>query len=140
MFTKIKTFIFLSISLVIGFSSCTSQTQTEKQDAFSSTTSTIEIIQFHSEHRCVTCVKIEELTRTTLTNNSLDIPFTLVNVEDPANAAVAEEFEAFGTALFLYNPSSGFKKNLTEFAFMKSGDEKKFEQELKKQIEEFIKS
>jgi sulfite exporter TauE/SafE len=41
--------------------------------------------------------------------------------------------------LFLYNPKTGKKKDLTDFAFMNAGDEKKFESELKKQIEIFLK-
>ncbi len=31
---------------------------------------------------------------------------------------MAEQFEATGTALFLYNPKTGKKKDLTDFAFM----------------------
>ena len=102
-------------------------------------TAAIEIIQFHSEHRCVTCVLIEKLTRKTLVNNFPAIPFSLVNVDDKKNAKKAEQFEAAGTALYLYNPATGKKKDLTDFAFMKAGDEKKFEAELKKYIEDFIK-
>lgn len=100
----------------------------------------VEIIQFHSEHRCVTCLKIEKLTRTTITSYFPNVPFSLVNVDDKKNARKAEQFEATGTALFLYNVKNGRKKDLTDFAFMNAGDEKKFEAELKKYIEDFIKS
>lgn len=101
--------------------------------------STIEVIQFHSEHRCETCLKIEKLTRATLAGSFPAVPFSLVNVDDKKNAKKAEQFEAAGTALYLYNPATGRKKDLTDFAFMKAGDEKKFEAELKKYIEDFIK-
>ena len=40
---------------------------------------TIEVIQFHSEHRCMTCNKIEKLARLTLKDFPA-IPFSLVNV------------------------------------------------------------
>lgn len=99
----------------------------------------IEVIQFHSEHRCVTCVLIEKLARKTLTNNFPTVPFSLINVDDKKNTKKAEQFEAAGTALYLYNPATGKKKDLTDFAFMKAGDEKKFEAELKKYIEDFLK-
>ena len=101
--------------------------------------STIEIIQFHSEHRCMTCQKIEQLTLETLKAYP-EIPFSLVNVDDAKNEKKSEEFEAAGTALFLYNPSTGEKKDLTDFAFMTAGDEAKFEAELKTEIENFLKS
>lgn len=100
----------------------------------------IEVIQFHSEHRCVTCVQIEKITRATLEKNFKSMPFTLVNVDDTRNASRAEQFEATGTALFLFNSKTGKKKDLTEFAFMNAFDEKEFESELKKIIEDFIKS
>lgn len=102
-------------------------------------TAPIEVIQFHSEHRCVTCVKIEKLTRATLTKSYPAVAFSLVNVDDKKNAKKAEQFEASGTALFLYNAKTGKKKDLTEFAFLKAGNEAAFEAELKKFIADFIK-
>ena len=120
------------------FAACNTEAQ-QKKPAVVANKTTIEVIQFHSEHRCVTCVLIEKLTRKTLTNNFPAVPFSLVNVDDKKNAKKAEQFEAAGTALYLYNPATGKKKDLTDFAFMKAGDEKKFEAELKKYIEDFIK-
>lgn len=101
--------------------------------------STIEVIQFHSEHRCVTCVQIEKMTRATLEKSFKNVPFTLVNVDDSKNARKAEQFEATGTALYLFNPKTGKKKDLTQFAFMNAFDDKEFEAELKKHIEDFMK-
>lgn len=120
------------------FTACNSEAQQNKQTV-AANKPTIEVIQFHSEHRCVTCVLIEKLARKTLANNFPTIPFSLVNVDDKKNAKKAEQFEAAGTALYLYNPVTGKKNDLTDFAFMKAGDEKKFEAELKKYIEDFIK-
>lgn len=99
---------------------------------------TIEVIQFHSEHRCMTCNKIEKLARLTLKDFPA-IPFSLVNVDDTKNEKKAEQFEATGTALFLYNPKTGKKKDLTDFAFMNAGDVAKFQKELKKEIQLFLK-
>lgn len=133
-----KTFpISLIILVTIMFSACTGEAQ---KSTTPPTSATIQVIQFHSEHRCVTCLKIEELSKQTLSDYYPAIPFTLVNVEDKKNERMVEQFEAFGTSLFLYNPKTGIKKDLTDFAFMNAGDEKKFEAELKKQIETFIKS
>lgn len=101
-------------------------------------TSGIEVIQFHSEHRCMTCNKIEALTKETLKSYA-QIPFKLVNVDDKKNEKMAERFEATGTALFLYNIKTGKKKDLTDFAFMNAGDKEKFIAGLKKHINSFTK-
>jgi hypothetical protein len=96
----------------------------------------VQVIQFHSEHRCVTCNKIESLTKETLKSFPA-ITFSLVNVDDEKNERQAEKFEATGTALFLYNPKTGKKKDLTDFAFMNAGNKNKFMEGLKKEINLF---
>ncbi len=98
--------------------------------------SNVEIIQFHSEHRCVTCLKIEELTKETVKSYT-GMRFKLVNIDDTKNAKMTEKFEAAGTALFIYNPMTGKKKDMTDFAFMNSGDKTKFITGLKKEINQF---
>jgi hypothetical protein len=132
---KTLTKIILALALVL-FTACSSDAQpTTKQTNGAG----IQVIQFHSQHRCVTCLKIEKLTRSTLAASYPALSFTLYNVEDKKNEKIAEQFEATGTALFLYNPKTGKKKNLTEFAFMRAGNETVFDTELKKFIDEFIK-
>jgi hypothetical protein len=102
----------------------------------SKTSATIEVIQFHSEHRCVTCIKIEELTKETLKSYPA-IFFLLVNVDDKKNEKIAVQFEAAGTALFLYNSKTKKKQDVSDLAFMNAGDKEKFIKELKKKIEAF---
>jgi len=131
--------IFLSFAtfIMLLFTTCNGEAQNTKQTSNSSTKAKIEVIQFHSEHRCMTCMKIEELSKKVL-KDFPNVPFTLVNVDEAKNEKKAEEFEAYGTALFLYNMSTGEKKNLTEFAFMNAGNEEKFIDELKKEIQAFL--
>lgn len=130
--------IFLSFAtlMMLLFTACNSEAQNSSQTATSSSDTKIEVIQFHSEHRCITCNKIEKLSKEALKDYP-SIPFSLVNVDNEKNEKKAEEFEAFGTALFLYNPKTGEKKNLTEFAFMNAGNEEKFIKELKGFINQF---
>lgn len=99
----------------------------------------IEVLQFHLQHRCFSCNKIEELTKETLKSYQ-GIPFKLYNVEDKKNEQICEQFEASGSALFLYNPKTGRKKDLTSAAFMNVGNEEKFKKELRKQIDDFSKA
>lgn len=127
----------LIVFATILLSACRGEAQ---QPTAPSTSATMQVIQFHNEHRCATCLKIESLTKKTLIDYFPSIPFSLVNVEEKKNEKMTEQFEAFGTSLFLYNPKTGKKKDLTDFAFMHAGEEKKFESELKKHIEAFLKS
>jgi hypothetical protein len=124
--------------LMLILTAFTTEAQTKTQQPAKPTTASIEVIQFHSQHRCMTCNKIEALTKETLTSFK-NIPFSLVNVDDKKNEKKAEQFEATGTALFLYNPKTGKKKDLTDFAFMNAGNKEKFVADLKKEIEKFLK-
>jgi hypothetical protein len=129
--------VFLSItSFVLLFTFNTIGAQTAKQTSSPKKESNIEVIQFHSEHRCMTCNKIESMARETV-KTFPDITFSLVNVDDKKNAAKAEQFEAAGTALFVYNRKTGKKKDLTDFAFMNAGNKEKFMAGLKKEINQF---
>jgi len=125
--------VFATFMLLI--SSTFGIAQTKKAVAVNSKTK-VEIIQFHSEHRCMTCNKIEELTKETLKSYPA-IPFSLVNVDDAKNEKIAAQFQASGTALFLYNSASKKKQDISDMAFMNAGDKAKFIQELKKKIETF---
>lgn len=135
-----KKSIFTTVfaTLMLLFVSCNSNGQNTKNEATkSNTTATIQVIQFHSEHRCVTCNLIEKLTKETLQKYPT-ITFRLINVDDKKNEKIAEKFEASGTALFLYNPKTGAKKDLTSFAFLNAkSNEKKFKEGLEKEIKAF---
>lgn len=102
------------------------------------TATNIQVIQFHSAHRCITCNLIEKLSRETLKQSFPSVPFLLINVDDKKNQPIAESFEATGTALFLYNPVTKKKKDLTDFAFMNAKSKpEEFKKGLKKEIENF---
>ncbi len=107
--------LFTTVMMLLLNYNC--EAQIPKNNSTLSSDAKIEVIQFHSEHRCMTCNKIEILTKEALKAYP-NISFFLVNVDDKKNAKMAEQFEATGTALFLYNPKTGKKKDLTDFAFM----------------------
>jgi hypothetical protein len=132
------TFLSFVVVIILLFTACNSEAQNAKQKSNSKTEAKIEVIQFHSEHRCVTCNKIETLTKETL-NSYPALSFSLVNVDDKKNEKKATQFEATGTALFLYNATTRKKKDLTDFAFMNAGNKDKFIEGLKKEIDLFIK-
>ena len=85
--------------------------------------SRIEVIDFHSTHRCKTCLAIESIAREVVEKEfpnefgSGKIVFKTVDVDDERNAKIAEKFEAAGTALFVYNCKTGQAYDLTDAGF-----------------------
>ncbi|HHB51746.1 MAG TPA: hypothetical protein ENK75_01685 [Saprospiraceae bacterium] len=108
----------------------------------------IEVIDFYGTHRCVTCKAIEKNTKYTVDTffpkeqEEGKIIFKTVNVDKAENAKIAEEFQATGTALFLY-VVKGDKKtkiDLTNNAFENGRDQAVFSDELKFFIDNELKS
>lgn len=130
-----KLFFSTAVVLISLVAICTNTHAQQKQGVAPA----IQVYQFHLEHRCVSCRKIELFTRKTLADYFPSLNLTLINVEDKKNEKMASEFQVFGSALFLYNPQTGKKKNLTESAFLNVGNEIQFKAILKKQINDFIK-
>jgi len=137
-------FLF-SIVLGLGLISCedSDKGSTTAVTTTDETLSRIEVIDFHSTHRCKTCNAIEANTKYTLETffaedlKSDRITFQTINVDEESNFEIAEKYEAFGTALFLNVISNGEENqiDLTEFAFMKGNDQAEFSDELKSKIE-----
>ncbi len=139
----IKFLAVLTLALLITTSNAQSKDKiTNKSD------SRIEVLDFHSTHRCMTCNAIEANTKYTLDKyfskemKASKITFKVINVDDEKNEKMAEKFEASGTALIL-NVIKGSKEihiDLTDFAFMKGNDKKVFSKELKAKIEAELKA
>lgn len=133
-----KSKIIIVLAVFTIFFSCKKEVREEvKPIVENSKTTEIELIQFHTEHRCITCNNIEKLSKETIKGNEA-ISFVLFNVDDEKNAKVAEQFEATGTSLYLYNSKTKAIKDLTEMAFMYAKNEgDKFKTELQKEISAF---
>ena len=138
-----KKLLILSTLIVSLFLfSCTGKAQ-NKPSADQAKQNSIEVIDFHSTNRCMTCKAIEANTRYTLDTyfaNELKtgkIIFKVINVDEKENEKVAEKFEAAGTALFLNVINDGKENHidLTNFAFMNGNDQKAFSEALKQTIE-----
>lgn len=114
-----KFFAFLILSIVSAFMLPQSTAQANKEN-------TIQVLDFHSTHRCMTCNAIEKQTRAVLNKHfskeiaSGKITFRTVNVDEKSNTTLAEEFQATGTSLFIkvITNRNSEKINLTQFAFM----------------------
>ena len=132
-----KSKIIIVLAVFTTFFSCKNEAKEETKISENTVQTDIQLIQFHTEHRCVTCNNIEKLSKETIKGNEA-ISFVLYNVDDEKNAKVAEQFEATGTSLYLYNSKTKATKDLTEMAFMYAKNEgDKFKTELQKEISEF---
>jgi len=115
----------------------------DKKNVQQSNSNKIEVIDFHSTHRCMTCNAIEANTKYTLKtyfSSEMEkgiITFQSVNVDKKVNFAKAEKFQASGTSLFLNVIIDGNETivDLTEFAFRKGRDQEAFSKELASQLD-----
>lgn len=130
------------VSAAIALASCQGNAQTEKAVVAASGLSQLEVLYFHSEHRCKTCIAIEKQTKAVLSNHfakevkSGKIVLKTYNVDDKANLKVCQKFDAFGSSLYLNQISGGkeVQKNLTDFAFTNAFNAKAFDEKLVKYI------
>lgn len=134
---------YLLISLLpILFTACHGQ-DNSKVVATDRTTAMIEVIDFYGTHRCVTCEAIEANAKYTVDTYYAKekaagkVVFKTVNIDEEDNYAMAERFEASGTALFINVVKDGQETHLdlTNFAFSKGRDQEAFSQELKTRID-----
>lgn len=140
----IKFLTALAISFILI--SCNNQNK-NKSTSIDKSISKIEVFDFHSTHRCMTCNAIEANTKYTLNTyfapelKEEKITFQVVNVDKKENEKIAEKFEATGTALFLNVIKNGKETqiNLTNFAFMNGNNQEAFSEELKTKIETELK-
>ena len=137
---QLSILVIMVVSVVLF--SCKEKAATEKSIS-EKVANKIEVIDFHSTHRCMTCNAIESSTKYTLDTyfseelKNESITLQIVNVDDEKNYKLAEKFEATGTALFLNVIVDGKETqiDLTEFAFMNGNDQEKFSNELKVTLE-----
>ena len=141
----IKFFTVLAFGIML--TSCNSQNK-NKDISLDQSISKIEVLDFHSTHRCMTCNAIEANTKYTLSTyfakelKEDKITFQVINVDEKKNEKIAEKFEASGTSLILNVIKNGKETqiNLTDFAFMNGNDQETFSKELKTKIDRELKT
>lgn len=108
----------------------------------------LQIVYFHAERRCPTCISIEDNTKKTLNTyfakqlKEGTITFQVMNVEEEKNLKMVEKYKAEGSGLFLTSINGKTEKTIdfTNFAFSYSRNEaEKFIAGLKAEIEKNLK-
>ncbi len=133
-------FTVLAFSLII--TSCNAQDKNQATSLDPSVTK-IEVLDFHTTNRCITCKAIEANTKYTLETYFADelksgkITFQVVDIDKDGNYELAKKFKASGTSLFL-NIIGGKKEkhiDLTAFAFTYGKKKDDFSSRLKNKLE-----
>ncbi|MBK9016110.1 MAG: hypothetical protein IPM82_19745 [Saprospiraceae bacterium] len=136
----------LLLTILAFLANVTATAQTKKASV-ANINNRVEVLDFHTDHRCATCLEIEKLTKKVLADHyanemkSGKITFRLLNADDKANAAIVEKFMAYGTTLIVYSVKSGKENHvdLTSFAFMNFNKADKFTAELRKEVDAALK-
>jgi len=115
---------------------------------FGQNTAKLAVVYFHAEHRCPTCLSIEENTKKTLNTwfseqlKAGAITLSVLDVSDSKNLKMVEKYQADGSGLFVTRMEGKKEKttDLTNFAFSYSRNQpEKFISGLKAEIEKNLK-
>jgi len=105
------------------------------------------VYYFHMINRCKTCNAIEAATRKTVETyykKQVDdgtLVLKVFNAEEKANEKLAEKYQAYGATLAVTGIKNGKEsiEDMTNMAFSRVNDEKKFQSELRKAIDKQLK-
>lgn len=108
----------------------------------------LRIYAFHGTRQCTTCKNMKSNTKEALNTyfskelKSGEIEYFVIDVDAPENEAIAEKFEATGTALMVNTIKDGKEQisDWSEFAFDEANDPESFIPGIKERIEKALKS
>ena len=126
--------ILIALIFSTSFYSCSSEPKATKSDEVIVKTTDIEVVYFHNERRCETCLAVEEVTREAIKEyyqNKISVKD--YSLEDEKGEELANQLKVSGQALLILK---GDKRiDLTTDAFMNARTNP---DELKKLIKENI--
>jgi hypothetical protein len=102
----------------------------------------VEVFLFHATQRCPTCIRIGQLAKATVEERfseqlkSGKIDFREINIDLPENKALAEKFQAVGSAFFINTIRDGqdnIEEDMTVWQ-LASGDPVKYKDYLSKKL------
>ncbi len=128
--------LYSILAIGISFASCQSNTKKETANAETevactndcskcektSETKTVAnktegagVYYFHGDRKCKTCKAVGEKAKEIA--EKMNVKFFDINLDQEENKAVAKEFQASGSSLFIKHSKSGEIEDLTTFAF-----------------------
>lgn len=118
----IATGLVLILAVITSCNSQTTKTEGEQaEEVQQSGNNIVTVYYYHGERRCTTCKAVGSVSKETVADVFKDnesVMFKDINIEEPENNELKDQFELSGSGLFVYN---GEKKiDLTAFAFQKA--------------------
>jgi len=117
-----KIFVITAFALIsISLGNCgNSNIKSEQKDSteISETTPSIQILYFHGDRRCPTCIKVGEVSITLFNSkyaSNSTVVYKDVNIDKEENKAIAEKYQIAGSSLLI--DVNGDVKNITVDAF-----------------------
>lgn len=145
-FTTAKLYIlFMAILIVAGgvFTACSTSLPNPDSTLEPSMDNGLEVVYFHRTNRCYSCTYAEDKVRYTLDTFYSDeladgeLVFMAVNVQDDANLAIIDKYEAYTSSLYMNKVVNGVDdiENITGIWFL-IGKDQEFIDYVTEEIEE----
>ncbi len=117
-----KSLLIIALAIIsISFGNCGNSTpKVEKQTAteLTETTPSIQILYFHGDRRCPTCIKVGEISLNLFNAkyaNNAAVAYKEINTDKEENKAIAEKYQILSSSLII--DVNGTVKNITVDAF-----------------------
>lgn len=94
---------------------CTKCEKTSDTKLTSNSTEKTGVYYFHGDRKCKTCKAVGAKAKEVA--EKMNAPFFDINLDEEENKALAKEFQASGSSLFIKHSKSGKIEDLTTFAF-----------------------
>lgn len=105
----------------------------------------VEVLYFHGNRRCVTCVAIEQRTKELLNEQFADemtqgkIVFKSINFDEQDGKKLAEQYKVAGSSLIISSAGGKAIDNLTNYAFTTARNRPdEFKEGVRTRIEKFL--
>ncbi|MDD3741777.1 MAG: nitrophenyl compound nitroreductase subunit ArsF family protein [Bacteroidales bacterium] len=108
--------IISALAMIFSIQSCKNSNNNKEESV--EFKEKITIAYFHGERRCKTCVAVGDVAKLTYEENyknNKDIAFKEINIDEKANAGIAEKYEIAGSALLII--VDGKAEDITGMAF-----------------------
>lgn len=114
-------YILLVIALAFAFTACgnkskATESTTVVQEEINIDENQTAVIYFHSNHRCATCMAVENVTKKAVASYKGKVPFYSVDITLEGNKALMNKYKIGGQSLVIVNKDQ--KIDLTSEAFM----------------------